>query len=134
MSERKFLSFVVWYCRVLHTPSQLHFWSSFSRWSTKFEAPCLVFTSLIKMHSLVMYNKPKMFQLLSIRYHPPSWMTWHSLSTFLLLSKMNIQNPESMFGHFWNVNTIHRFAFKSRHHHERLRKLFVMSQKLLPRL
>jgi hypothetical protein len=135
MSERKFLSFVVWYRRVLHTLSQLHFWSSFSRWSTKFEASCLVFMSLVKTHSLVMHNKPKMFQVLSIRHHhPSSWMTWHEWSTFSSTSKMNIQNPEPMFGHFWNINTIHRFEFKSRHHNERLCKPFVMTQKLLLQL
>lgn len=122
---RQFLSFAVWYRRFLHTPSQLHFWSSFSRWSTNFEASSLMFMSLVKMHSLVMYNKPKMLQVLSITHHLSSWMTWHILSIFSSISNMNIQNPEPKFGHFWNVNTIHRFVFKSWHQRERLCKLLL---------
>jgi hypothetical protein len=91
----------------LHTPSQLHFWSSFSRWSTNFEASCLMFMSLVKMHSLVMYNKPKMLQVLSIRHHLSSWTihrfvfkSWHQherLCKLLLCLRSSFLNCKQKF-------------------------------------
>ena len=80
--EKKFLFFLAWSCRSLHTESQACFQSSFSRWNIKCAAFGLVFKYSVKMQQDVLYNRLRMLQILSTVSHLFSWITWHAFYTF----------------------------------------------------
>ena len=80
--EKKFLFFLAWSCRSLHTESQDCFQSSFSRWNIKCAAFGLEFKYSVKMQPHVLYDRPRMLQILSTVSHLFSWITWHAFYTF----------------------------------------------------
>jgi len=74
--EKKFLFFLAWSCRSLDTGSQTCFWSFFNSWNIKCAAFGLVFKYSVKMQQHVLYNRPRMLQILSTVSHLFSWITW----------------------------------------------------------
>lgn len=80
--KKKFLFFLAWSCRSLHTESQSCFRSSFSRWNIKYAAIGLVFKYSVKIQQRVLYDRPKMLQILSTVNHQFLWITWHAFYTF----------------------------------------------------
>jgi hypothetical protein len=66
----------------LHTESQDCFQSSFSRWNIQCAAFGLVFKYSVKMQQHVLYDRPRMLQILSTVSHLFLWITWHAFYTF----------------------------------------------------
>ena len=80
--EKKCLFFLAWSCRSLYTESQACFCSSFSRWNIKYAAIGLMFKYSVKFLPHVLYDRPRMLQILLIISHLFLWITWHAFYTF----------------------------------------------------
>jgi hypothetical protein len=91
----KFLFFLAWSCRSLHILSPFCFRYSCTQ-GTNSATICPMFKSSVKMHQHVQYNRPRMLKPSLIVSYLSSWMSSHTLSTFLSTQHYNKQPEHSI--------------------------------------